>query len=707
MQSPSKVCPKCGTRYDAGAAFCQKDGAILHLSEEERDPRIGQTLLDQFRIEEKIGAGGMGSVYRARQTTVGRDVAIKILHPDLASNADAVRRFQREARISTALDHANVVRVFLFGQLPDGSLYLVMELLRGRPLADLLRVEPRMPITRALHILGQVCDGVGEAHEQGIVHRDVKPENVMLVTKGRDPDYVKVLDFGIARILRHDEQTMATQAGLVFGTARYISPEGAAGEQTDARSDVYSLGVLGYQLLCGETPFDASTPVTLLMKHIHEPPPHLKSRPGGAQVPDAIADVIMRALSKNPDGRYVDAHELAEVLRDAAARAGFPERRPGTGRFQTEGREASARQSLPAESYHSPSIQPQQPRVSAMPNGTEELSVAGLGRRKGDSGLSALTVAGAFVIGALAVIFGVIGVRMLLTPSESETRAAQLEAAETSLVAHRWVGDDGVIATTDAILASHPGDADALRIRHDAAELLVHEGDEQHAQGHDEQARNAYRTALTLDPSSEAQARLDALDHPVVHREEAIVVSPAPVEDQEVIVTATTSDAHTASAGDEPHFVLVQTHRHLSHTVPATPTGIEGTYSATYTFAQAGEYRVEFHAGSYTFSTTIEVARGAHPAGGGGFDPPVTTQGSLGPLPTVPIPSIVDAPIIHAVPTSLPAPFTTGSPTTTASAPTPPPIQPLSRPPTATSTGSSPPPPSSAPALPPAWTSTP
>nr|MDQ3032397.1 protein kinase [Myxococcota bacterium] len=323
MEAFAKLCPRCGTRYDAAAAFCQRDGASLRLAQEDTDPRIGQVLLDQFRIEERIGQGGMGAVYRARQTTLGRDVAIKILHPDLARNPDAVRRFHREARISTSLDHPNVVRVFLFGQLPDGSLYLVMELLRGRTLAEMVRVETPMPVHRALHVATQVCDGVGEAHGQGIVHRDVKPENVFLITKGRDPDFVKVLDFGIARVLRGDDQTSATQSGLVFGTARYISPEGAAGERTDARSDVYSLGVLTYQLLCGETPFDGSAPVTLLMKHIHDSPPHLKARAGGAHVPDAIADVVMRALAKNPEGRYEDATDLAEVLRMAAQRAGL------------------------------------------------------------------------------------------------------------------------------------------------------------------------------------------------------------------------------------------------------------------------------------------------------------------------------------------------------------------------------------------------
>ncbi len=710
-----RVCPKCGTRYEGDAAFCQKDGAILRPVVEERDPRIGQTLLDQFRIEEKIGTGGMGAVYRAHQSTIHRDVAIKILHPDLATNADAVRRFQREARISTALDHKNVVRVFLFGQLPDGSLYLVMELIRGRPLSDLLRVEPHLAIGRAMHILTQVCDGVGEAHEQGIVHRDVKPENVMLVTKGRDPDFVKVLDFGIARLTRAEEQTQATQAGLVFGTARYISPEGAAGEQTDARSDVYSLGVLGYQLLSGETPFDAAAPVTLLMKHIHEPPPALRSRPGGTQVPDVVADVIMRALSKNPDGRFTDANELGEVLRDAAQRAGIAERRQRTGPFAVDRGDASQRSSLP--SPREPSVPVRvDPRRSASPTAqggnttTEELSAAGLrtARKRGDGGISMLTVGLAFVVGVLAVVGVVAAVRAFGGPSPEDRHRQLVTQAEAALSAHRWDGEDGVRATTDHILAEHPDDADALRIRHDAAELMVDEGDHERDRGHEDTARQRYEAAGALDPSSqEAHARLDALDHPTAHREQGIVVSPSPVEDQQVVVTATVADGHAVAEADQPRFVLVDSRRHTSQTVTAQPTGIEGTYSATTTFARPGSYEVQFHAGDYTFATSVEVARGARPIDPGGADAPVTTQGSLGPAPFSPIPSIVDAPIIHSLP-ALPSPFTTSSSTTPSTTAEPPPIHPLSRPPT--TTGTSPPPTtttSTTPALPPAWTSSP
>jgi serine/threonine protein kinase len=302
-------------RYDARAEYCQRDGArLVSGGDAAPDPYLGRVLLDQFRIEEILGAGGMGTVYRARQPSLDRDVAIKILHADLAHHADAVRRFQREARVATALDHPNVVRVLLLGQLPDGSLYLVMEHVPGRSLGDLLREEGPLPLERAMHIAVQVADAVGEAHAHGVVHRDVKPENVMIVRRGTDPDFVKVLDFGIARLL-WDEHTVATQSGVIFGTARYISPEGASGEPTDARSDVYSIGVLAYQLVTGVTPFDGNSPVTLLLQHVNEAAPDIRGR---APCPDPIADVIMKALRKRPKERFDDASTLGDALREAA-----------------------------------------------------------------------------------------------------------------------------------------------------------------------------------------------------------------------------------------------------------------------------------------------------------------------------------------------------------------------------------------------------
>src|SRR3954469_19826887 len=198
----------------------------------EDDPYLGQEISGHIEIRQLVGIGAMGRVYRAFQKGIDRDVAVKILHRELSANAQLVSRFTREAKVASRLQHPNVVQVLLAGQLPDRALYMVMEYLDGLSLQSALAAASgALPLVRALHIALQLCEAVGEAHAQGIVHRDLKPENVMLVRRGSDPDFVKVLDFGIARLDWADRSgSLATQAGLIFGTARYISPEGAEGK---------------------------------------------------------------------------------------------------------------------------------------------------------------------------------------------------------------------------------------------------------------------------------------------------------------------------------------------------------------------------------------------------------------------------------------------------------------------------------------------
>jgi serine/threonine protein kinase len=284
---------------------------------------LGTILLEQFRIDEQIGTGGMGTVYRAHQTTVGRDVAIKVLRPELARDDQAVLRFEREARLAMMLDHPNLVRVFLSGRLGDGRLYIVMELLEGRSLAHELDEHGPPSVERALVMMLKLCAGLGAVHTAGIVHRDIKPENIYLVRRGKDSDFVKLVDFGIARVLEAESVGPTTmQPGRVFGTAAYISPEAATGQETDHRSDIYSLGVLSYQLLSGDLPFEGSTAGALLMQHVHKMPPLLQAKGRGAEVPDDVARVVMRALSKDPDARQQTLAEFVNALAEAAGHAG-------------------------------------------------------------------------------------------------------------------------------------------------------------------------------------------------------------------------------------------------------------------------------------------------------------------------------------------------------------------------------------------------
>ena len=323
----SKVCAVCGGQYPGDALFCPLDGTPLQSAaaaeREATDPYLGQEISGHIEIRQLVGVGAMGRVYRAFQRGIDRDVAVKILHRELSANASLVSRFTREAKVASRLQHPNVVQVLLAGQLPDRALYMVMEYLDGLSLQSALAaVGGSLPLPRALHIALQLCDAVGEAHEHGIVHRDLKPENVMLVRRGSDPDVVKVLDFGIARI-NWGEQSMATAAGLIFGTARYISPEGAQGNAVGPASDVYAIGTLLYQMLAGRTPFDGDQAVGLLVQQIHDPAPQLRDIARAANVPLAIAEVVMATLAKDPAKREQDARSLGHAIFDAARAAGL------------------------------------------------------------------------------------------------------------------------------------------------------------------------------------------------------------------------------------------------------------------------------------------------------------------------------------------------------------------------------------------------
>ena len=324
MASPAaaktKTCPRCFTRYDDDAAFCPRDGMQLStdsVSPEDDDPYIGAELAGDIVIRNVAGAGAMGRVYRAHQVSIDRDVAVKILHRELSANPQLKARFHREAKIATKLQHPHVVEIYFTGQMPDGALYMVMEFLDGISLAGLIAAEGSLSVVRTLGIVLQVCDALGEGHARGIVHRDVKPENVMLVHRSDVAEWVKVLDFGIAK-LNVGEQSMETQAGLIFGTARYISPEAAHGAVVGPPGDVYSLATMVYQMLCGKTPFDADQAVGILIKHIHEAPPPLRSHPSAKDVPAAIEKVIMDNLAKEPAERAPNARAFGAQLAAAA-----------------------------------------------------------------------------------------------------------------------------------------------------------------------------------------------------------------------------------------------------------------------------------------------------------------------------------------------------------------------------------------------------
>ncbi|MBN2192024.1 MAG: serine/threonine protein kinase [Polyangiaceae bacterium] len=284
-----------------------------------KDPFIGRTILDgQFEIIQKIGTGGMGSVYKASQPAMNRMVAIKILHPKLAGRRDLTSRFRREARAMSQLSHPNTTTVFMYGELPeDGSLYIVMEYLEGRNLNQTVRKSGPIPVERAIPLLISVCGALDEAHNMGIVHRDLKPENIFLCRVGNMPEFPKVLDFGLAKVTERQMRPgsiILTQEGMVFGTPEFMSPEQAQGKTLDPRSDIYSLAVILYEVLTGKLPFHANTPMEYIQKHVLEPPISINVRVEGMTFPGGLWEVIAKALAKKPDDRFQSADEFAHAL---------------------------------------------------------------------------------------------------------------------------------------------------------------------------------------------------------------------------------------------------------------------------------------------------------------------------------------------------------------------------------------------------------
>ncbi|MCP4606673.1 MAG: serine/threonine protein kinase [Proteobacteria bacterium] len=286
---------------------------------------IGKELLGQFRIIERIGRGGMGEVFKAQQPAMDRLVAIKILHAKLASRMDLVSRFRREARAMSRLSHPNTARVFLYGQLEDtNQLYIVMEYLDGTDLAHYVRKNGPMEMTRGVKVMLQMLGALEEAHSLGVIHRDLKPENILLATQGGIPDFPKVLDFGLAKVRENRPRPgsmILTQAGMVFGTPEFMSPEQARGEILDAQSDIYSASLIFYELLTGKLPFPRSKPMEYISHHIYTDPIPITERVPDLNLPTSLDPIVSMAMEKEKEKRYQSAREFGEALRTVLPRA--------------------------------------------------------------------------------------------------------------------------------------------------------------------------------------------------------------------------------------------------------------------------------------------------------------------------------------------------------------------------------------------------
>jgi serine/threonine-protein kinase len=312
-----KVCPTCGTEYGDDQKFCPGDGTALRST--TQGSLVDSVIADRYHIVKKLGEGGMGAVYLGEHVKMRRKSAIKVMASSMASDPEAIARFNREAANAARINHPNVCAIYDFGETPDGLIYLAMEFIEGESLGDVLDREGTLPPARALSILRQTADALQAAHDLGIVHRDLKPDNIMLSRGKGGADVVMVVDFGIAKAMSGEEGQQVTKTGLVVGTPEYMSPEQLSGDVLDGRSDLYSLALVFYRTLTGTFPFPSESSQEMMIKRLTDEPQPLDVARPGAGHPAALQQVMDRALARMPRDRYASAVQFAQDAATAAA----------------------------------------------------------------------------------------------------------------------------------------------------------------------------------------------------------------------------------------------------------------------------------------------------------------------------------------------------------------------------------------------------
>ncbi|MCC6748969.1 MAG: serine/threonine protein kinase [Deltaproteobacteria bacterium] len=306
-------CATCNGRFDQGT-FCPKDGTALLPDGEPLRSLVGQVIGGRYRLTKLLGAGGMGEVYAAQHVHIHKRVAVKLLHGEISSNPEAVARFQQEAQSASSIGHDNIVIIDDFGTMDDGRVYLCMEFLEGVSLSEAMQEPGGMDLLRAMRVMTQVCDGLGAAHAKGIVHRDMKPENVFLTRRSDGSEVAKILDFGIAKVSGTEANQNLTKTGTVFGTPHYMSPEQALGQKVDHRADIYSVGVMLFEMFTGQVPFKAESFMGILSQHITKPPPVPSTVSPGKAIPRPIEEIILKSMAKDPTQRFGSMQEVKEAL---------------------------------------------------------------------------------------------------------------------------------------------------------------------------------------------------------------------------------------------------------------------------------------------------------------------------------------------------------------------------------------------------------
>lgn len=320
-ETQKKACLICHKEFAGDITNCPVDGIALTVLEIPRDPMVGTLFCDRFQITEVLGGGGMGMVYRAKHLLMQRTVAIKILHTKMVSNADALKRFKVEAQAASNFSHPNILNVHDFGVSNQGQPYMVMDFLDGINLTSLLDAEKRVTVGRAVAMFLQISSALAHAHSKDIIHRDVKPSNIMLVEFEGRPDFVKLVDFGIAKVLNPTtaEAENLTRTGEVFGSPLYMSPEQCKGMKLDARADIYSLGAVMYRVVTGKPIFDSTDPLETMFRQVSEMPLSFAKVCPDCDIPEKLEAVIFRCLAKDREHRYQSMNELRDDLEAVAA----------------------------------------------------------------------------------------------------------------------------------------------------------------------------------------------------------------------------------------------------------------------------------------------------------------------------------------------------------------------------------------------------
>jgi serine/threonine-protein kinase len=312
-----KTCPVCAAEWPDETKFCPNDGSTLRSA--TGASLIGSVIADRYHIEKKLGEGGMGAVYLGEHVKMGRKSAIKVMAQSMASDPEAIARFNREAANAARINHPNVCAIYDFGETREGIIYLAMEFIEGDSLNTLLKSQTALAPRRAAAILKQAADALQAAHDLGIVHRDLKPDNIMLARGRAGSEVVKVVDFGIAKAMGGEEGQKVTKTGLVVGTPEYMSPEQLSGDVLDGRSDIYSLGLVFFRMLTGRLPFEADSAQETMIKRLTDEPMRLSEALPGVEFPARLQEVMDKVLQRMPSHRYASASQFAHDVESAIA----------------------------------------------------------------------------------------------------------------------------------------------------------------------------------------------------------------------------------------------------------------------------------------------------------------------------------------------------------------------------------------------------